>query len=77
MIAGGYSGAFREVLGVFVDEFFPLVPDESVELDNGWSASAWTELLEVRGAEVLASYSTGELSGVPALTRNHRGKSVV
>jgi beta-galactosidase len=73
VIAGGYTGAFREVLGVFVDEFFPLLPGESVELDNGWSAGAWTELLEVPGAEVLASYSMGELSGVPALTRNYLG----
>lgn len=73
VIAGGYAGAFSDVLGIFVDEFFPLVPGESVTLDNGWSASAWTELLEARGAEVLASYSSGELNGVPALTRNHRG----
>jgi len=73
VIAGGYTGSFREVLGIFVDEFFPLLPDQTVELDNGWSAGAWTELLELRGAEALASYSTGELRGVPALTRNHRG----
>lgn len=73
-ITGGYPGAFRELLGIWVDEFYPLFAEESVALDNGWSGSAWTELLELRGAEALASYTSGELSGIPALTRNHRGQ---
>jgi len=73
-ITGGYPGAFRDLLGIWVDEFYPLFPEESVALDNGWSGSSWTELLELRGAEALASYSSGELSGIPALTRNRRGE---
>jgi len=73
VIAGGYPGAFRELLGVVSDEFYPLLPDEVVELNNGATATAWTELLEAREAEVLASYSSGELAGVPAVTRRRLG----
>ena len=32
---GGYPGAFRELLGVRTEEFFPLGPDETVHLDDG------------------------------------------
>lgn len=70
---GGYPGAFRELLGVRVDEFFPLLADERVELDNAWTASLWTERVEVRDADVLASMTTGDLAGLPALTRRRVG----
>jgi beta-galactosidase len=73
VITGGYPGAFRDLLGVSVSEFFPLFAEQSVELDNGWRAALWTEMLETTGAEVLASYATGELAGIPALTRNTVG----
>ncbi|MFP7761713.1 beta-galactosidase [Marisediminicola sp. LYQ85] len=66
---GGYPGAFRDLLQIRTDEFFPLFEDESVELDNGWTADLWTESLELRGATALASYRSGERQGVPALTR--------
>jgi beta-galactosidase len=71
---GGYPGAFRELLGIHVDEFFPLFESEGVELDNGWSATLWTEALEPRGATVLARYSSGVLTGYPALTRMTVGR---
>ena len=70
---GGYPGAFRDLLGVRVEEFFPLFADDVVTLDNGWSVGLWTELLELDGAEALARYSSGALDGIPALTRNTVG----
>jgi len=66
---GGYPGAFRDLLGVRVDEFFPLMADESVELDNGWTADVWLENVDAHDAEVLARVATGERAGVPAYTR--------
>ena len=71
--AGGYPGAFRELLGVRVEEFFPLLESESVTLDNGATASLWTELLELDGAKALAHLASGELAGTPALTRHQVG----
>ncbi|MCO1595796.1 beta-galactosidase [Micromonospora sp. RHAY321] len=70
---GGYPGAFRELLGVRTEEFFPLREGEQVRLDDGGTADVWTEWLHSEGAEVLASYADGPLPGVPALTRNPIG----
>jgi beta-galactosidase len=70
---GGYPGAFRHLLGLTVEEFFPLRQGETVRLDDGSSADVWTEWLHPRGAEILASYEDGPLPGVPAVTRHGRG----
>ncbi|MGA1836031.1 beta-galactosidase [Herbiconiux sp. 11R-BC] len=70
---GGYPGAFRELLGVLTEEFFPLHPGETVALDDGATATIWTERLHARGAEVVASYLDGPLPGTPAVTRNAFG----
>ncbi|RAO14305.1 Beta-galactosidase [Micromonospora noduli] len=70
---GGYPGAFRELLGVRTEEFFPLREGEQVQLDDGSTADVWTEWVHPDGAEVLASYTDGPLPGVPALTRHRVG----
>jgi beta-galactosidase len=71
---GGYPGAFRDLLGVWTEEFFPLREHEQVRLDDGGAASVWTELVHARGAEVVSSYVDGPLPGVPAVTRNPHGE---
>jgi beta-galactosidase len=73
---GGYPGAFRELLGVFTEEFHPLPPHEVVTLDDGSTASTWSEWMHTRGAQTVASYSSGGLTGVPAITRNRRGQGL-
>ena len=35
MRLGGYPGAFRDLLGVRVEEFFPLLEGEAVALSEG------------------------------------------
>ena len=70
---GGYPGAFRELLGVRTEEFFPLHPDATLTLDDGSTATLWSELLHVEGAEVVTSISDGVLSGTAAVTRNRFG----
>ena len=72
---GGYPGALRELLGVRVEEFAPLLDDEWVELDNDTIGSVWTEPVEVTdpAVEVLVSYRTGEVAGRPAVTRRAVG----
>ncbi|MGN9776470.1 beta-galactosidase [Micromonospora sp. H33] len=70
---GGYPGAFRDLLGVRVEEFFPLRAGERVTLDDGSGADVWTEWLHAEGAEVLAAYADGPLPGVPAVTRHPVG----
>ncbi len=70
---GGYPGMLRELLGVVVEEFFPLAPGETVALSDTTSGSVWSELGRAAGAEVLAEFAEGPVAGCPALTRNAFG----
>lgn len=66
---GGYPGAFRELLGVRAEEFAPLLPGDTVRLDDGSTADLWTEVLETTDAEVITRYADGPVAGAPAITR--------
>ncbi len=69
---GGYPGAFSELLGVRVEEYFPLLEGASVALDNGATGAVWSERAHATDADVLASYADGPLAGAAALTRRGR-----
>ncbi|MGN6440415.1 MAG: beta-galactosidase [Arthrobacter sp.] len=76
---GGYPGALRNVLGAWSEEMHPLAGEgETVKLTtaDGGTASAdyWTEHLHTTTAEVVASYASGRLAGMPAVTRNTFGR---
>jgi len=73
---GGYPGAFRDLLGIRVEEFFPLRRGEFVRLDDGTTADVWTELLHPAGADVVTRYADGPLPDVPAVTRRAVGDGV-
>jgi beta-galactosidase len=73
VLAGGYPGAFRDLLGIRSEEFYPLPPGVSRALDNGSTATLWTEALRLEGAEAKVSFSQGHLAGTPAVTCNHYG----
>jgi beta-galactosidase len=72
---GGYPGALRDLLGVRIEEFGPLLDGDSVMLDTGMVGTLWTDRIDVADAavEVLASYKTGEYAGRPAITRRGVG----
>jgi beta-galactosidase len=72
---GGYPGALRELLGIRVEEFAPLLDDERAELDNGTAGTLWTDRIDLTdpATEVLASYKTGDQAGRPAVTRRAVG----
>ncbi len=73
---GGYPAPFRSLLGLSVEEFWPLAEGESVRLagDLSGDAATWTEDIRLEGAEVMASFATGELAGRPAVTRHEYGE---
>jgi len=73
---GGYPGAFRDMLGVFVEEFAPLLAGERVTLDDGGSADLWTEDLRLTGADAIVRYVDGPVPGRPAVTRHALGAGV-
>ncbi|WP_441005188.1 beta-galactosidase [Curtobacterium sp. PsM8] len=70
---GGYPGAFREMLGIRVDEFQPLGEGDVVELSDGGTATTWSEPVELVDAESVVHYASGPLAGRPAVTRNDHG----
>ncbi len=71
---GGYPGAFRDLLGVRSEEFFPLPDGVSVALDAGGVGQVWSEDVRSTGAQVLQRYVDGPLAGRPAVTRREVGK---
>jgi beta-galactosidase len=76
---GGYPGAFRDVLGVRVEEFFPLLEGETVQISDdasGLNGTVWTEAVHAEGAEVIATYLDGPLAGWPAITSHRSGEGV-
>ncbi|MDQ4503811.1 beta-galactosidase [Sinomonas sp. ASV322] len=72
---GGYPGAFRELLGIEIEEFFPLRAGEAVVLTAG-SGARWSELGRTTTAEVISRYEAGPTSGSPAVTRNVAGAGI-
>jgi beta-galactosidase len=69
---GGYPGAFRDLLGIRIEEYYPLPPDNVVKLSGGSVGQVWRELGRSTGAEVLESYVDGPVAGSPAVTRHGR-----
>ncbi|MEU4562842.1 beta-galactosidase [Actinoplanes sp. NPDC023936] len=69
---GGYPGALRDLLGIRIEEFTPLLDGDSVPLDNGVTGTLWTELVDVvsSGVEVLVRYRDGKQA---AITRRSVG----
>ncbi|MEU5322814.1 beta-galactosidase [Streptomyces sp. NPDC021056] len=71
---GGYPAApLREALGIRVEEYRPLRRGELITLSDGTQGTAWSESLRTEGAEILAAYTHGMLTGSPALTRHRFG----
>jgi beta-galactosidase len=70
---GGYPGAFRELLGVRVEEFHPLFAGSQLKLSDGTLASVWSEHVHLAGAEAVQTFTEYPLEGIPSLTRRAVG----
>ncbi|MET9429029.1 beta-galactosidase [Streptomyces sp. NPDC003036] len=75
---GPYPGALRDVLGLTVEEWSPLLPGETVRLSGPGGAElsgdVWTEFVVPRGAETVWTYADGPAAGGPAVTRHRLGR---
>ncbi|WP_030990358.1 beta-galactosidase [Streptomyces sp. NRRL WC-3744] len=75
---GAYPGALRDVLGLTVEEFSPLLKDERVRLTgpdgSELTGDVWTEFVVPRGAETVWTYADGLTAGRPAVTRHRLGR---
>jgi beta-galactosidase len=70
---GGYPGAFRELLGIRVEEFHPLLAGGQLKLSDGGTSTTWSEHVHLAGAEAVQAFSEYPLEGVPSLTRHAVG----
>ena len=81
---GGYPGAFRDLLGIRVEEFAPLLPTQTTTLRtpagsavpglDRATGTVWSEWLRAdEGTEVLARFEDGPAAGDPAVTRRRTG----
>ncbi|WP_433043026.1 beta-galactosidase [Dactylosporangium sp. CS-033363] len=72
-----YPGAFRRLIGAYIDEYWPAREGETFEVEfaDGTTATAdwWQDSLHPETATVLGEYTTGDLAGRPALIRNDFG----
>ncbi|MFG2648183.1 beta-galactosidase [Streptomyces sp. NPDC048436] len=75
---GPCPGALRDVLGLTVEEFSPLLDDQSVRITGPEGAEltgdVWTEFVVPRGAETVWTYADGLAAGLPAVTRHQLGE---
>jgi beta-galactosidase len=69
---GGYPGAFVEPLGIHVEEFYPMLPGQTVRLSGGGTGQVWQDLGRATAATVVESYVDGPVAGSPAVTRHGR-----
>ncbi len=74
ILMGGYPGAFRDLLGIWTEEFTPLRKGDVVHLSDGSTADVWTEHVHLSGADALATFVDGPVPGGPAITRHVWGQ---
>ncbi len=76
---GGYPGPLRRTLGIWVEEFDPLLPDRSntVVVPEGcglptgtYGCDLWCDLVHLEGATALARYGEDFYAGRPAITEH-------
>ena len=72
-----YPGAFRALIGAYIDEYWPARPGEEfgVRFADGVSCTAdwWQESIHPETASVIARFTSGDLAGRPAVLSNELG----
>ena len=73
--SGGYPAPWTDLLGIWIEEYRPLLPGTSIELaptatgGHRARASSWSEHVHAEDAEVIFEYVDGDIAGCPAVTR--------
>lgn len=73
---GSYPGAYRELLGLTVEEFAPMVKGETGTIRTPLGEQPirlWREAIHLEGAQALATFQDSYLNDWPAITHNAYG----
>jgi beta-galactosidase len=75
---GGYPAPLRDMLGLHITEFAPMVEGESYRVEmpghGTFSCDLWSDPIELEAAEAIATYGNGWLAGRPVVTHNPYGQ---
>ncbi|MFE6334713.1 beta-galactosidase [Streptomyces sp. NPDC057798] len=75
---GGYPGPLRDVLGLTVEEFSPLLKGDTLRVTGPGgtelTGDVWSEFVVPDGAETVWTYADGLTAGRPAVTRHRLGE---
>ncbi len=76
VLSGGFTAPFRRFLGIHVEEIETLDPLQTRHLrthERGGKCGLWFDMIELEGAEVVATFADDFFAGRPAITRNAFG----
>ena len=76
-IFGEYPGELKEILGIWVEEVDALKPDEKntiVTSSKEYNCDFLCDIIQLRGAEAIATYGQDFYAGYPCVTVNEFGK---
>lgn len=76
MRAEKLPGPYRELLGIEIEDYGVIFPDEPVGVELGGephAAHTWYDVVEATTAETVASYTEDYFAGAPAVTNNRYG----
>jgi beta-galactosidase len=74
VLPGGYPGALRELLGIRVTEFLPLLAGQTIHLSSGATVTDWAEDVELAGAQAVDHYADGPAAASPSITVHRFGQ---
>jgi beta-galactosidase len=74
---GGYPAPFRRMLGLRVEEFDPYIPGQQNGVQTGdgstFTCDLWSDVIDLEGAQALASFTGDFYAGRPAVTQHAFG----
>lgn len=75
---GGYPAPFRRLLGIRVEELDPYVPGQTNQIVTAegerFTCDLWSDVIDLEGAEPLATFVHDFYAGRPAVTRHPFGR---
>jgi beta-galactosidase len=75
---GGYPAPFQELLGLRVEEFAPYAESQTNEVltidDQRFACTEWSDVIQLHGAESIATYQHDYYANLPAVTCHSFGQ---